>query len=120
MHAGGTAVENPLALAALAAGKPLLAADLPANRDVTPSGRGCLWFTPGKLDDLERRLLFLAADPALCAALGASGARYVRETRNPARIAQQYDAVYRYAQQRRHSGKLQTPAVRWQPSQACI
>ena len=111
---------NPLALAALAAGKPLLAADLPCNRDVTPSGRGCLWFKPENVADLERRLLFLAANPALCAALAASGARYLRETRSPLRIAEQYDAVYRYAQQRRHSGKSQTPLVRWQPSQACI
>ena len=117
---GGTPVENPLALAALLAGKPLLAADLPCNRDVTPSGRGCLWFKPENAADLERRLLFLASDPGLCAALAASGARFMRETRSPLRIAEQYDAVYRYAMQRRRSGKLQTPAVRWQPSQACI
>ena len=119
-QAGGTPVENPLALAALLAGKPLLAADLPCNRDVTPSGRGCLWFKPANAADLERRLLFLVSDPGLCAALGASGARFIRETRSPLRIAEQYDAVYRYAMQRRRSGKLQTPAVRWQPSQACI
>jgi glycosyltransferase involved in cell wall biosynthesis len=120
MQPGFTPVENPLALGALLAGKALLAADLPCNRDVTPSGSGCLWFQAENAADLQRRLLFLASDPGFCASLGASGARYVRETRSPLRIAEQYDAVYRYALRRRRSGKLRTSAVRWQPSQACI
>jgi glycosyltransferase involved in cell wall biosynthesis len=109
-----------LALAALAEGKTLLAADSPWNRNVTPRGSGCLWFEPGHSADLARRLLFLASDRAFCDSLASSGSRYLRQTRNPARIVEQYDAVYRHAWARRRSGSSTTPALRWEPSQACI
>jgi len=114
-----TAAENPLALAALCAAKPLLAADLECNRNVSANGSGCLWFNPGDAADLGRRIVFLAA-AAFRHALAASGTRYLRETRSPARVAEQYDAVYWHALCRRRFGKWQTPTVSWQPSVAFI
>ncbi len=117
---GTTPVENALALAALRASKPLLAADLDCNRDVSANGSGCIWFAPGDAADLSRRMVFLASDAAFRYALVASGARYLRETRAAARIAEQYDAVYWHALVRRRSGKWQTPTVIWQPSHAFI
>ena len=65
-------------------------------------------------------MVFLASDAAFRYALVASGARYLRETRAAARIAEQYDAVYWHALVRRRSGKWQTPTVSWQPSHAFI
>jgi glycosyltransferase involved in cell wall biosynthesis len=117
---GVTAVENSLALAALREAKPLLAADLACNRDVSANGSGCIWFSPGDAADLGRRIVFLASDAAFRHALVASGSRHLRETRAPARIAEQYDAVYWHALVRRRSGKWQTPTVSWQPSHAFI
>lgn len=117
---GVTPVENPLALAALRLGKPLLAADLPCNRDVTPRGCGCLWFHPADAADLAKRISFLVSNEAFRSSLAGSGARYLRDSRDPLRLAEQYDAVYRHASARRHSGNLRTQVVRWQPMQACI
>ncbi len=70
--------------------------------------------------DLSRRIAFLASDAAFRYALVASGTRYLRETRAPARIAEQYYAVYWHALVRRRSGKWKTPTVSWQPSHAFI
>lgn len=119
-QAGAASVENTLATAALYEAKPLLAADLACNRDVSPDGSGCIWFTPGNAADMARRIVFLASDAAFRNALGAGGSRYLRETRSPARIAEQYDVVYWHAIVRRRSGRWQTPSVSWQPSQALI
>lgn len=119
-QAGAAPAENPLAMAALYEAKPLLAADLACNRDVSPDGSGCIWFTPGNTADMARRIVFLASDAAFRNALVTAGSRYLRETRAPARIAEQYDAVYWHAIVRRRSGRWQTPTVSWQPSQAFI
>lgn len=117
---GATPVENALALAALREAKPLLAADLACNRDVSPNGSGCIWFAAGDAADLGRRIVFLASDAAFRNALAAAGSRYLHQTRAPARIAEQYDAVYWHAFMRRRSGKWHTPTVSWQPSHAAI
>lgn len=120
LQPGVTPVENPLAVAALREAKPLLAADLACNREVSANGSGCIWFAAGDVADLGRRIAFLASDAAFRNALVASGGRYLRETRAPARIAEQYDAVYWHASVRRRSGKWHTPNVNWQPSHAAI
>jgi hypothetical protein len=117
---GVTPVENALALAALREAKPLLAADLACNRDVTANGSGCIWFAAGDVADLGRRIAYLASDAGFRNALVTSGIRYLRETRAPARIAEQYDAVYWHAFIRSRTGKWRTPTVSWQPSHAAI
>jgi glycosyltransferase involved in cell wall biosynthesis len=119
-QSGVTPAENPLAATALREAKPLLAADLACNRDISANGSGCIWFTPGDVVDLARRIVFLASDGAFRNALIASGTRYWREMHDPLRIAEQYDAVYRHAFARRHAGKCSPPTVSWQPSHACI
>ena len=120
LQPGVTPVENALALAALREAKPLLAADLVCNRDVSANGSGCIWFAAGDVADLGRRIVFLASDTAFRNALVASGNLYWRQTRAPARIAEQYDAVYWHAFVRGRAGKWHTPTVSWQPSHAAI
>ncbi len=86
--------------------KPLLAADLACNRDVSPNGSGCIWFAAGDAADLGRRIVFLASDAAFRNALVAAGSRYLHQTRAPARIAEQYDAVYWHAFMPQAFGKM--------------
>ena len=50
-----------LILEAFAYGRPVLAADIPENRDISPEGAGCIWFKDGDDNDLVRRAAFLAA-----------------------------------------------------------
>lgn len=110
-----TPVANKMAEKALLKGKALLAADVPANRDVTPDGRGCLWFRDGEVKDLAFRAAFLARNADFRNALAASGRTMLMSERDPERIAEQYDKVYKHAAARRRSGGLQTPAVRLVP-----
>lgn len=110
-RAGNSPKANPTAEHAMARGQALLAADLPCNRDVTPEGRGCLWFHPGDYKDLAYRTAFLARNSDFRQALAAAARAYVEETRSITAVAEQYDAVYRHAFARRRSGGLQTPAV---------
>jgi hypothetical protein len=107
-----TPLANETALAALLSKKTLLAADLPCNRDVSPTGRGCLWYCSGDYKDIAHRMAFLAVNPDFRAALAESGNRYLLESCNPAAVAQKYDTIYHHAAARRKSGGLQTPAIR--------
>jgi glycosyltransferase involved in cell wall biosynthesis len=88
---------NELCLRALYSGKPLLAADVSRNRDVSPEGRGCLWFETANPRDLAARMAFLGRNPGFRAALGATGKTYLLETRNSSAIGKQYREAYRYA-----------------------
>jgi len=88
---------NELCLHALYSGKTLLAADVPRNRDVSPEGRGCLWFEPGNARDLAARIAFLGRNPGFRAALGATGRAYLLETRNSSAIGKLYREAYHYA-----------------------
>jgi glycosyltransferase involved in cell wall biosynthesis len=103
----GTAGEgpNPLAIAALAHGRALLAADVAANREVSRHGRGCLWYTPGKERDLAFRAAFLARNPEFRAALGCNGHAHIQATRGADAVARLYDEVYRHALARHHGGR---------------
>jgi glycosyltransferase involved in cell wall biosynthesis len=65
-------------LEAQASGKPLLASDIPAAREVVVDGEsGCL-FRVGDVEDLARQTLRLAAEPALRRRLGARARERVR------------------------------------------
>ncbi len=95
---------NATVISALAHGRALLAADLPLNREVTPQGRGCLWYRPEDAHDLAGRAAFLARNRDFRVALGISGREHVRSTRGPLVVARKYDEVYRYASQRKRRG----------------
>jgi glycosyltransferase involved in cell wall biosynthesis len=92
---------NGNCLKAMLASKPLLAADVPRHRDISPDGRGCLWFDGSDPRDLGHRISFLALNPEFRSALGASGHAFMIESRSLATIGAQYDAVYRHALSRR-------------------
>lgn len=105
---------------AMLSGKALLAADLPCNRDITPSGRGCLWYRSGDHKDIAHRLAFLARNADFRDSLAESARRHIVESCNPATIALIYDRVYRHAAARRKSGGLQTPAIGLTPASAML
>ncbi|MGE5321291.1 MAG: glycosyltransferase [Actinomycetota bacterium] len=89
--------SNDICLRALSHGKTLLAADIPRNREISPDGRGCLWFEHDNPRDLAFRLAFLGRNPVFRMALAASGRAHVLETRNSTVIAQKYHDAYCYA-----------------------
>jgi hypothetical protein len=115
--AGDGVERGATAVAAMARGRALLAADGAGNRDVTPEGCGCLWFRANDAGDLAFRASFLARDGEFRRSLGAAGQRHIIEARDPARIAAQYDAVYRHAFSRRRSGSERSPFGVLQPVQ---
>lgn len=69
----------------LARGKPILAADVPAHRELLQEGRQALFYRPGDPLDLARKILHLSADPALAHSLAVGAwelsAGYTYETR---------------------------------------
>jgi hypothetical protein len=89
--------ENEVCLKAMRHGLALLAADLPRNRDASPSGRGCLWFDANNVRDLGGRIVFLTGHPDFRAALARTGRTHLLETRNCAVIGRAYDEAYRHA-----------------------
>jgi hypothetical protein len=92
---------NQSALQALLHGRALLAADCTPNRDVSPEGRGCLWFSAEDAADLRRRITFLSQQQEFRFELAASGYHHLLETRSPAAVAKQYGPVYEAAYARR-------------------
>lgn len=88
---------NEVCLRALSHGKTLLAADIPRNREISPEGRGCLWFEHENPRDLAFRLAFLGRNPVFRMALAASGRAHLLETRNSTVIGEKYREAYRYA-----------------------
>jgi glycosyltransferase involved in cell wall biosynthesis len=116
-----TGAAGSVALGALAHGRALLAADLPSNRDVTPDGRGCLWYKPSDKRDLANRLAFLARNRDFRKALGDSGRKHILETRSPERVGRRYAEVYRYAHQRRKKrGDPRDLSASLIPTRACL
>jgi hypothetical protein len=97
---------NETASSALSHGRALLAADVPQNREVTPQGRGCLWYRAGDDRDLAARAAFLARNRDFRAALGVSGRDHVHATCGPVAVARKYDEVYRHAYQRRRDSNM--------------
>lgn len=88
---------NEICLHAMLYGKTLLAADVPRNRDVSPEGRGCLWFEDKNPRDLAFRISFLQRNPSFRASLAAAGRFHVLETRSTTAIGRQYREAYNYA-----------------------
>jgi glycosyltransferase involved in cell wall biosynthesis len=100
--------DESFALAAMVHGKAVLAADNAANRDLSPDGRGLLWFSPeprSLVRDLAHRMAFLARNADFRSALGKGGQKYIFDVRSPARIGHMYDQVYRHAYARRNKGE---------------
>lgn len=92
------------ALAAMLRCRPLLAADAATNREVSPEGRGCLWYRTGDARDLAHRASFLARNAEFRAALAQSAHQHLMASRDPEKIGLMYDEVYRHAYSRRASG----------------
>ena len=108
---------DEIALKALAQGRALLASDVEAHREITPDGRGCLWFRPGEVSDIAQRASFLACNPPFRRALAAAGRDHCLATRSTEAVGAQYDAVYRSASSKRKGRDTNTPAPRFIPLQ---
>ena len=91
------------ALRSMIAGVTLLAADTPIHRDLSPEGRGLLWFRKEDPHDLAGRATFLAHNPDLCRSLAATARKHLLETRSPQAVGCRYDAVYQHVFARRKS-----------------
>lgn len=107
--------SNKLCVEVMAAGKTLLAADLPRNRDCSPEGRGCLWFKDGDRRDLTYRIGVLGRDSGFRTALANAGRSHIHETRNSATIGRMYDDAYRHALSRRKkagTGQNSAPSLK--------
>ncbi len=97
-------LPNEVCIRSLWLGKSLLAADVARNRDVTPEGRGCLWFESGNARDLGYRMAYLGRKAEFRTALGAAGRMFIFETRNSVAVGEKYDEAYRHAASRKKSG----------------
>src|SRR5262249_49412736 len=110
---------NPACLKAMRNGLALLAADAPPNRDVSPEGRGCIWFDPKDSRDLGCRMAFLAANTSFRRSLGNSGRLHLLETRNIAAIGRKYAEAYRRAASRRKPAGKGPGVVILRPAASC-
>jgi glycosyltransferase involved in cell wall biosynthesis len=98
----GGALTNVAMLQAMAAGKAVVAADVPENRECSPDGQGCVWFKPGDDLDLTQRIAFVGRNRDFANALGESGRAHIALRRAPTVVGKQYDEVYRHAHSRRN------------------
>lgn len=112
-------LANEVCLRAMRHGLALLAADLPRNRDVSPSGRGCLWYDANNARDLGGRIAFLVRHPDFRVALARTGRAHLLETRNCAVIGRAYDDVYRHAAGRKKSAGSGTGLAVLHPAANC-
>jgi hypothetical protein len=110
---------SEVSLKSLCAGKALLAADVPRNRDANPDGIGCLWFAQNNPLDMSARMAFLGHAPEFRAALGAAGRKYMLETRSSTAVGLRYDQAYRHAFSRRKSGSQDQGLIFLQPEIGC-
>lgn len=109
--------SSGIALEALARGRALLASDVESHREITPDGRGCLWFRPGEVNDIAQRASFLASNPQFRRALAAAGREHCQATRSAEAVGGQYDAVYRAAFSKRKKRDTNTPKPQFIPLQ---
>lgn len=109
--------RSGIALEALARGRSLLAGDLEEHREITPEGRGCLWFRPGEVNDIAQRTSFLASNAQFRCALGSAGREHCLATRSSEAVGKQYDAVYRSAFSKRRARDTGTPTPQFIPLQ---
>src|SRR5258708_35217575 len=88
-------------LQAMAAGRAVIAADVPENRECSPDGRGCVWFKPGDDLDLVQRTAFVAHNRGFAQSLGENGRAHIAASRAANLVGKRYDEVYRHAVARR-------------------
>lgn len=104
---------NASMLRAMAAGKAVVAADVPENRECSPDGRGVIWYREDDSHDLAQRAAFVARNAEFARSLGESGQLHLSSTRSPQIVGRQYDEVYRHAHSRRQDGvpKISVPKL---------
>jgi glycosyltransferase involved in cell wall biosynthesis len=103
---------NSAVLQAMAAGKPVVAADLPENRECSRDGRGIIWYRNGDVQDMAQRTAFVARNADFSLSLGESGQICIRNTRAPHLVGRLYDGVYQHAQARRRDTLPKIPVPR--------
>lgn len=101
---GSESDESSSAIQALTAGCALLAADCTGNRDSLDAGRGLVWYTPGDVRDLARRIALLTANPELRHSLAQTARRDLVAHRSPDSIGRMYQRAYHHAWLRRRIG----------------
>ncbi|MDP1920727.1 MAG: glycosyltransferase [Myxococcales bacterium] len=77
----------------LAAGRPIIAADLPLTRELVPAA-AARFYTPGNVDSLAEAIDALASDPALRCTMGAA-ARTATSAIDSQAVCEQLIALYR-------------------------
>jgi glycosyltransferase involved in cell wall biosynthesis len=103
-------------LAALGRGKALLAAEIPRNREASPDGRGCLWYSASSPAELAQRMEFLGRNAEFRRALGTAGKAFICESRSAVVIAKKYHEAYQHAFMRRKSTGPGTGMATLQPA----
>ena len=105
--------ENPAMLCAMAAGKAIVAADVPENRHCSPEGRGVIWFREGDTQHMAQQAAFVARNTDFSRSLGESSRLYIADTRSPLVIGRRYDEVYKHAESRRRDNlpKIAVPRL---------
>jgi glycosyltransferase involved in cell wall biosynthesis len=93
-------------LQAMAAGRAVIAADVPENRECSADGRGCVWFKPEDDLDLVHRTAFVARNREFARSLGESGRAHIATHRAAGIVGKQYDQVYRHAHSRRSESNI--------------
>jgi glycosyltransferase involved in cell wall biosynthesis len=90
-----TELVTPLKpLEAMAAGLPVLASDVGGLAELIEHGATGLLFRADDQSAFLREAVNLAADPALCAKLGAGAREHVRAERTWDRVVSRYPTIY--------------------------
>jgi len=110
------ALPSSTSLAAMVAARPLLAADAAQTRNISPEGRGLLWYSIDSPHELAAQLVHLMRSEDLRGALAREGFEYIKQTRSPARVGGIYDQVYRFAVQRRRDRESPNAKIPLQPA----
>jgi glycosyltransferase involved in cell wall biosynthesis len=100
---------------AMAMGRPLIVADLPALTEVAPHGERALAFRPGDAEALARAVERLMDDPALAARLGEAGRAWVTTERTWAANGPRWTAIYESVLERRRSRGTRGPGAGARP-----
>jgi Glycosyl transferase 4-like domain len=112
------AVGEEALVAGMTFGKPSLTADCPLARSISPDGAGLLWHRADDAQDRGRRLTYLLRERDFRDDLGASARRFITERRSLERIGKMYEEVYRFAINRKKTGKIDTSSGSLVPATA--
>ncbi len=80
---------------AMAAGRPVIASDIDAIRELVIHGKTGWMVSPGDADGLARGMMDILADPGRAADIGQAGLRHVREHFSLESMADAYATLYR-------------------------